>query len=274
MKKSLWALALPIGTAVVMLWTVTAPAADVMMDTAAFASAVPVEGEIPGLLKWANSQPSDSAQLTIVSPRNGARFATGESLYVNVTVSGMALGEQTQHAAGCGLANSAEGQHVHVIVNNEPYQANYADGKPFPIGMLPPGVHTLRVFPSRSWHESVKSPGAFQWLTFYVGDTAGPGPIKTGQPLLTYSRPKGVYEGEAAKTIMVDFYLTNVELAPKGYRVRLTVDGKSSLLDWWVPYLVTGLSPGKHRFKLELLDTSGNIVPGAYNVTERTITLK
>jgi hypothetical protein len=37
---------------------------------------------------------------------------------------------------------------------------------------------------------------------------------------------------------------------------------------------VTGLAPGDHRFKLELLDKSGKVIPGAYNVTERVITVK
>ncbi|MBI5868665.1 MAG: hypothetical protein HZB43_10335 [candidate division Zixibacteria bacterium] len=239
-----------------------------------FATATPVKGDIPGLMKWANSRPSDSAHVTILSPKEGERFKAGESLYVAVSVTGVSLGQQTMHAEGCGLANSGKGQHVHVIVDNQPYLANYADGSPFPLGVLPEGVHTIRVFASRSWHESIKSLGSFKTVTFYVGDAKAPSPIQPGKPLLTYSRPKDAYAGADAKSILVDFYLNNADLSSDGYKVRLTVDGRSANLTEWVPYLVTGLQPGDHHFKLELVNKSNQVVAGPYNTTERTITVK
>lgn len=263
-----------VSTLVICLWSVNAFAAPGSIDTTVFSATTPVKGGIPGLLKWANSRPSDSATVTILSPKEGEHFKAGESLFVAVTATGVSLGAQTQYADVCGLANSGKGQHVHVIVDNAPYLADYADGKPFPIGTLPPGVHTIRVFASRSWHESIKSPGSFKSVTFYVGDSKAPSPILSGKPLLTYSRPKDVYSGDEGKIILVDFFLANATLSPEGYKVKLTVDDKSSLLTEWVPYLVTGLTPGDHHFKLELLNKSGQVVSGAYNVTERSITIK
>ena len=35
------------------------------------------------------------------------------------------LGEQTEDAIENGLANSAKGQHIHFIINNDPYSAHY-----------------------------------------------------------------------------------------------------------------------------------------------------
>ena len=259
---------------VIGVWSSRGNAAPGAIDTTAFSRTVPVKGDVPGLLQWSNSRPSDSATVTILSPKEGEQFKPGDSLYVSVAVTGVSLGAQTQYAEICGLANSGKGQHVHVIVDNKPYLADYADGKPFPIGVLDPGVHTVRVFASRSWHESIKSPGSFKSVTFYVGDSKAPSPILSGKPLLTYSRPKDVYSGDDAKLILVDFYLTNATLSPTGYKVRLTVDGKSSLLTEWVPYLLSGLNPGEHQFKLELLNKAGQVVSGVYNVTERTITTK
>ncbi len=252
--------------------------AQVSMDTTKFGRPEPMAGDIPGLYKWVNSRQSDTANVTILSPSNGQRFKEGDSVFVTLSVSGVAIGAQTQYADLCGLANSAEGQHSHVILDNEPYLANYKSGSPFFVGIAKPGVHTLRVFASRSWHESIKSPGSFKMVNFLVGDVTEPAPANQaappGAPLLTYSRPKGEYVGEQARAIMVDFFLTNVSLSPEGHKVRLTVDSVSALLTDWVPYLVTGLKPGDHTFKLELLATDGTPVPGAYNATSRKVTVK
>ena len=182
--------ALLVSALVISLWSANGFAAAGTIDTTKFSGTTLVKGGIPGLLKWANSRPSDSATVTILSPKEGERFKSGESLFVAVTATGVSLGAQTQYADVCGLANSGKGQHVHVIVDNAPYLADYADGKPFPIGALAPGVHTVRVFASRSWHESIKSPGSFKSVTFYVGDTKAPSPILSGKHNIPFSTYK------------------------------------------------------------------------------------
>ncbi len=252
--------------------------AQVSMDTTRFGTPVPVSGDIRGLYKWVNSRQSDSADVTILSPSEGQRFKAGDSVFITVSVSGVAIGAQTQYADLCGLANSADGQHTHVILDNEPYLANYKSGQPFFVGLAKPGAHTLRVFASRSWHESIKSLGSFKTVTFFVDDTVAPtpenNPLRPGQPLLTYSRPKGEYAGEQARAIMVDFFLSNATLGPDGYKVRLTIDSTSTLLTEWVPYLVTGLKPGDHVFRLQLLTPQGMPVAGAFNTTARKVVVK
>src|SRR5205823_3482797 len=48
------------------------------------------------------------------------------------------------------------------------------------------GKHTLRVFPSRPWHESYKNAGAFQMVTFTVkggGDASKPTTTGTGEKM-------------------------------------------------------------------------------------------
>jgi hypothetical protein len=69
------------------------------------------------------------------------------------------------------------GNHIHVILDNQPYEAYYniEDGA-FELRNVADGEHTLRVFPSRPWHESYKSEGAFQMVKFTVkngGDETG-----------------------------------------------------------------------------------------------------
>ena len=166
-----------------------------------------------------------------------------------------------------------KGQHIHFIVDNQPYVPLYS-AKPHTANGLAPGTHTIRMFPSREWHESIKNSDAFAMVTFNVGKADGQNAPDPKKPLLTYSRPKGEYVGHAADSIMVDFWLKNAKLGKDKYQVRLTVDGKPETLLEWKPIWKTGLAMGPHTFKLELLDKDGVAVPGPFNVTERTITLK
>ncbi len=76
------------------------------------------------------------------------------------------------------------GNHVHVILDNQPYEAYYSLDQPFELRNVVAGKHTLRVFPSRPWHESYKNEGAFQMVTFTVtggGDPSKPTTTNTGQ---------------------------------------------------------------------------------------------
>lgn len=165
-------------------------------------------------------------------------------------------------------------QHVHLILDNEPYQPIYDASKPVVLKNLAPGSHTLRAFPSRAWHESIKNPEAFAYVNFAVKKADGARKIAPDAPLLTYSRPKGTYEGEAAESILMDFWLRNAEISPTGYKVRYTLDGKSTVLTEWLPVYFEGLANGTHTLKLELLDPAGKVDPGAYNTTTRQFTVK
>ncbi len=199
------------------------------------------------------------------------------------------------------------GNHIHVILDNQAYEAYYNLGQPFELRNLMDGEHVLRVFPSRPWHESYKNAGAFQMVKFTVknggGDAAKPvtaangapaantgaaptpegkemkpsnaGPVDAKKPLLTYSRPKGEYKGADANAIMLDFWLTNAKLTGDGgeYRVRYSIDlGPPKFIDKWEPIWLTGWPAGKHNVMLELVDKQGNVVDnGGYNSTTREI---
>lgn len=201
------------------------------------------------------------------------------------------------------------GNHIHVILDNQPYEAYYNLDQPFDLRNVADGEHTLRVFPSRPWHESYKNEGAFQMVKFTVkeggADTTKPATTANGQtmsnantaatpegkemkettagavdakkPLLTYSRPKGEYKDADADAIMIDFWLANAKLTGDGgeYRVRYSIDGgEGKFIDKWAPIWLTGWTTGKHSVKLELVDQAGNLVDnGGYNSTTREITI-
>ncbi len=190
------------------------------------------------------------------------------------------LGIQTETPRAEQIANSGEGQHAHIILDNDPYFADYEPGVPFDLGKLDEGAHTLVVFPSRSYHESVKSEGSADIVNFYVGKQEGEFLLDETKPTIIYSRPKGKYEGHDAQKIMLDFYLINAELGEDKYKAKYTIRKNEAdaeeytiTMTEWTPAFVTGLSSGEYIITLELLDSEGNLVDGAYNNTQRSITV-
>lgn len=170
------------------------------------------------------------------------------------------------------------GPHLHVILDNQPYQAVYDTSKPLVFSDLEPGTHTLRVFASRPWHESFKNDGAYDQVTFHLFSPTLDNSPTVGTPQLTYSRPKGSY---GAEPIMLDFYLKDAPLHfvarqdseddIKDWRIRCTINGESFMFDQWQPVYLKGFKTGQNWLKLELLDEDGNLIKNAFNTTVRLI---
>ena len=181
------------------------------------------------------------------------------------------LGVQTPDAEQKMCANSAKGQHIHLIVDNAPYGAYYTDEFEHEVT---DGEHYLLAFLSRSYHESIKTTDA----STVKKVTAEGGNFKSSEdvtgPMLFYSRPKGTYVGEKdTKKVMLDFYLANVDLGAD-YQVKAEINGEEHMIDKWQPYYVEGLPMGENTIKLTLVDASGNAVDAPLNPVERTFTLK
>lgn len=219
---------------------------------------VPRPQSVVNLMKARGEQDEAAPTLKIVSPAANA-VVNGSKVEVKLDLSGELKGYTPHKDPATG-----KGNHIHVILDNEPYEAYYELGQPFELRNVAEGKHTLRVFASRPWHESYKNDGSFQMVMFTVkggGDASKPTTTGSGQtmanantnassaatpmaregkdvaaskagdvdptkPLLTYSRPKGEYKGEDAKAIMIDFWLTNAKLQGDGgeYRVRYFVN--------------------------------------------------
>ncbi|RME01486.1 MAG: phosphopeptide-binding protein, partial [Bacteroidetes bacterium] len=74
-----------------------------------------------------------------------------------VTGESYKLGAQTPDAPQKMCANSAKGQHIHLIIDNQPYVAKYTNEFEYDV---PDGEHYILAFISRSYHESIKHNGA------------------------------------------------------------------------------------------------------------------
>jgi hypothetical protein len=192
--------------------------------------------------------------LKIVEPAANATI-NSSTVKLKLALSGDLKGYQPHKDETTGMGN-----HIHVILDNQPYEAYYNLDQEFELRNVADGEHTIRLFPSRPWHESYKNTGAFQMVKFTVkngsADSNKPattnsgqqmsnantntnsntntapregkdmqnsiaGPVDTSKPLLTYSRPKGEYKAAESDPIMIDFWLTNAQLKGDGGQYRV-----------------------------------------------------
>jgi hypothetical protein len=116
--------------------------------------------------------------LRIVEPAEGANV-NGPTVRVRLNLSGDLKGYVPHKDPATQMGN-----HIHVILDNQPYEAYYNLDQPFELRNVAAGRHTLRVFASRPWHESYKNEGSFQMVSFEVrggGDPSQPTTTNGGQ---------------------------------------------------------------------------------------------
>jgi hypothetical protein len=194
-----------------------------------------------------DSYPYPKAKLSLNMP---SHVDTGMNKF-NFTVTDFNLGAQTPDADAKQCANSAKGQHIHFILDNQPYYASYS--------------HILLAFLSRSYHESIKREDAMVLKSFNT-DKSKEQKVDLSKPMLFYSRPKGTYTGEKEiKKLLLDFYLVNTDLEKKNQKVKATIDGTDFMLSKWKPYYIEGLKEGKHKIRLQLIDENNKLVEGRFN---------
>ena len=182
-------------------------------------------------------------------------------------------------------AERGRGQSIHVVLDNQPYYSDYNASEPFKpadgaFDNLKEGLHTLRAFPVREWHEAIKKEdgSCFAFHTFYVKSKSG-GTIDKTKPLLTYSKPEGEYRWRGdTRGVMIDYYVSNARIGQGDYKVRYAInDGKPQLLSRWDAKWIKWeeLSPGEFTIVMDLVDKDNKHVPFKvgnidYNQIKRT----
>lgn len=221
--------------------------------------------------KFTDTPAYSSSSLTLKKPSNTTIAKAGEVDFA-FDVKDYKLGEVTERTGMAeNLANSDQGQHIHFILDNQPYSAHYeAEFK----REMPEGTHYLVAFLSRSYHESVKNSKSFIAKKMVVGKASDDLNVDFAKPTMIYSRPKGEYSGADTENLLLDFFLLNTTLSETGNKVRATINGQEFMITEWAPYVIKGLSKGEVTVKLELLDSNGTLIPGGFNDVTRTVTLK
>jgi hypothetical protein len=238
-------------------------------------------------LPVARTPESNTIVLKIAIPKPG-EYA-GSPIWIQFRIDGYALGASSQFERASEIVQTNMGQTVHVVIDDHPYFAvNEPAIDPFDEGgfyydmsykfqipfKLKEGMHTIRMFPARSFGESLKGENTYTSTHFYVGSDKNSSGVDLSKPYLTYNEPSDQLYLIEDKPVLLDFYVNNTELSADGYKVRLTVDGKMNrTLASWQPYYIYGLKKGKHTIQLELLDGQNKVVPGPFNNVKQTITI-
>lgn len=214
-----------------------------------------------------------NAKLSITNVKTEKVGTDSVKLMYTFNVENYELSKQTMDGHSGECANSEQGQHIHFIMDNKPYQALY---KPENTITLPVNSeHYLLSFLSRSYHLSVKSPEASVLVHFKIDKDGKYTEMESvKEPMLFYSRPKGEYAGKDTENVLLDFYVKNATLGTDAYKVKVNVGDTTFTVDKWQPYFIKNAPMGDLDVKITLLDSAGNELTGDNTSIERSVTLK
>jgi hypothetical protein len=234
---------------------------------------------------------SRTVQLFIAFPREYEN-RTRQPISMQMRLEGFPLGITSDFDRKTQVYNDPRGQSLHVFIDDRPYvsyhesvEDSFDENRVFYDRFLnfdlpyrlDSGQHVIRALPCRSFGECLKERGAYAMSIFYVNDANRESSIDfdPDAPCLTYNLPQGTYPAAQADPILLDFYLSNVQLSRDGYKVRLSVDGRvEGLLAIWTPYYLYGLGEGRHTIRLELIDSKEKVVSGPFNDVQREIVIR
>ena len=132
---------------------------------------------------------------------------------------------------------------------------------------LTPGSHLLTVYAAKPWGEAHKGPYALQQIRLHrlAENTATlPAP---GTPKLLPVSPAGP-AGDLPLLLdwlMLDAPLQGLRTDSLGWRLRVTLNGESVLLDRQAPLWLKGWRAGSNALLLELLDGRGELLNPPFN---------
>lgn len=168
------------------------------------------------------------------------------------------LKAQTPDESTLMCANSDQGQHLHIIVDKQPYSAQYESSFDFDISN---GQHHLLAFLGKSYHESLKQPEAHIARLIDVKDGNIVEEWNIPTPSLFYSRPKGTYVGNDTKKVLIDFYPVNIKIGDDA-KIKMQINGEQYYLYDWQPYFIEGLPYGDNTIGIQLVDMNGQPING------------
>lgn len=211
-------------------------------------------------------------QLAITAPEDGSLLPDG-SWTLRIRGSDWPLTD----AGPLGL-----GAHLAVQVDDEPplrLTGDAAAAERFdlavPMDPLAPGSHRITVTAVRPWGEVVKNPGASAQIRLHrvaINPLGLPAP---GSPQLIVASPA---ELAGAEPVLLDWLLQDAPLqglreGDARWRLRVTINGDSFLVDQNAPLWLKGWRTGSNSLLMELVDERGEPLNPPFNTLVREVTL-
>ena len=132
---------------------------------------------------------------------------------------------------------------------------------------LTPGSHRLTVYAARPWGEVVKSPGASRQIRLdrvAANPQQVPGP-GSPQLLAALTSPGARKEPVLIDWLLLDAPLQHLRDDDGRWRLRVSVNGDSFLVDRQTPLWLQGFHGGSNAVQLELLDGRGEPLNPPFN---------
>ena len=140
---------------------------------------------------------------------------------------------------------------------------------------LSPGSHRFTVYAVRPWGEVVKAPGAFRQIRLHRV-AANPLALPAeGSPQLLAVSPWQAIAGEPVLLdwLLIDAPLQNLRADDARWRLRVTVNGDSFLVNQQTPLWLKGWKSGSNAVLLELVDGRGEPLNPPFNSVVREVRL-
>ncbi len=162
------------------------------------------------------------------------------------------------------------GAHVVVQIDeDQPIRISKQEGEKLRIAMkgLRPGSHRLTAYAAYPWGEAVKEPEAsLQWRLHMLQPLTGTQPADDAPWLVTVS-PSELSSGEPLllDSLTWNAPLQNLKEGDGRWRLRVSINGDSFLMDHQEAVWLKGLPPGSSAVQLELLDGLGEPIEPVFN---------
>ena len=202
-------------------------------------------------------------QVTIEAPRDGANLPAGP-IKLSLQVRDWPLVD----AGDLGLG-------PHVVVQVDDLPAIRLSGLELELPPLSPGSHRITAYAARPWGEAVKSPGA--WSQIRVHRVTA-NPLAIPQPGTPQLIPVSPADLAGSEPLLLDWLLLDAPLQglrdnDGSWRLRVSVNGDSFLVDQNSPLWLKGWQPGSNSLLLELVDGLGEPLNPPFNSLVREVVL-
>ncbi|MBM5793366.1 MAG: hypothetical protein FJ049_05285 [Cyanobacteria bacterium M_surface_7_m2_037] len=236
-------------------------------------SATPPAGALqevapPGAVQQLNERLNERApQVRVLAPQDNALLPAGP-WSLKLQVSDWPLSD----AGALGL-----GPHLMVQLDDqEPLRITSSKAAAsVPMPDLRPGSHRITVYAARPWGEAVKAPGASAQIRVHrVARNAAELPASGSAQLIAASPDaQQAMEPVLIDWLLLDAPLQNLRGDDARWRLRISVNGDSFLVDRQTPLWLKGFKRGSNAVQLELLDGRGDPLNPPFNSVVREVVI-